>query len=80
MRNLHNDIQRLSVLLQEQLAIRIIKYETINDLLSFDVFLRFQMKDIPTGKIFYVGTKLSVFNVDEAYDVVKTYVNNWRNS
>ena len=80
MRTLNNNTQRLSVLLEEQLAICIIEYETINDPLAFDVFLKFQMKDILTGKIFYVGTKLSVFNVDETYDVVKTYANNWRNS
>jgi hypothetical protein len=80
MRNLNNNIQRLSALLEEQFDICIIKYETINDPLSFDVFLKFQMKDIFTGKIFYIGTKLSVFNVDETYDEVKTYVNNWRNS
>ena len=80
MRTLNNNTQRLSVLLEEQLAICIIEYETINDPLAFDVFLKLQMKDILTGKIFYVGTKLSVFNVDETYDVVKTYANNWRNS
>ena len=80
MRNLHNNIQRLNLLLEEQFDICIIKYETINDPLSFDAFLKFQMKNILTGKIFYIGTKLSVFNVDETYDEVKTYVNNWRNS
>ena len=74
MRNLIK-IQLLGLLLEEQLDVCIIRYETANDLLSFDVFLRFQMKDMLTENVFYVGTKLSIFNVDEIYDEVRVYIN-----
>ena len=72
LRNLSNKIQRLGLLLEEQFDVRIIRYETANDIHSF---VRFQMEDMITKNVFYLGVKLSIFNVDEAYDEVRVYIN-----
>ena len=75
MRDLSNEIQRLGLLLEEQLDVRIIKYETANDLHSFDVFLRFQMEDMITENVFYFKINLNIFNINKIYDEVRVYIN-----
>ena len=75
MRDLSNEIQRLGLLLEEQLDVRIIKYETANDLHSFDVFFRFQMEDMITEYVFYFKINLNIFNINKIYDEVRVYIN-----